>query len=48
MDLLFLDANIPFSAAYRPDAGLKRLWKLPGARLIISAYAIEGTYRNLD
>ncbi len=48
MDLVFLDANILFSAAYRSDAGLKRLWKLPGARMITSAYAIEETYRNLD
>jgi predicted nucleic acid-binding protein len=48
VDLVFLDANILFSAAYRPDAGLKRLWKLPGARMITSAYAIEEAYRNLD
>ena len=48
MDLVFLDANILFSAAYPFDAGLKRLWKLPGARLITSAYAIEETFRNLD
>ncbi len=48
VDLVFLDANILFSAAYRPAAGLKRLWKLPGARMISSAYAIEETYRNLD
>ncbi len=48
MDLVFLDANILFSTAYPFDAGLKRLWKLPGARLITSAYAIEETYRNLD
>ncbi len=47
MDLLFLDANILFSAAYRSDAGLKRLWKLPGARLITSAYAAEEARRNL-
>ncbi len=47
MDLVFLDANILFSAAYRSDAGLKRLWKLPGARLITSAYAAEEARRNL-
>ena len=47
MDLIFLDANILFSAAYRSDAGLKRLWKLPGARLITSAYAAEEARRNL-
>jgi hypothetical protein len=47
VDLVFLDANILFCAAYRSDAGLKRLWKLPGARLITSAYAAEETRRNL-
>jgi uncharacterized protein len=47
VDLVFLDANILFSAAYRSDAGLKRLWKLPGARLITSAYAAEEARRNL-
>jgi uncharacterized protein len=47
VDLIFLDANILFSAAYRSDAGLKRLWKLPGARLITSAYAVEEARRNL-
>jgi len=48
VDLVFLDANILFSAAYRSDAGLKRLWKLPGARMITSAYAIKEAHRNLD
>ena len=42
-----MDANILFSAAYRSDAGLKRLWKLPGARLITSAYAVEEARRNM-
>ncbi len=43
----FLDANILFSAAYREDAGLTRLWDLPGAELITSAYAAEEARRNL-
>ncbi len=47
MDLIFLDANVLFSAAYRPDAGLRRLWVLPGARRITSAYAAEEARRNL-
>jgi hypothetical protein len=46
--LIFLDANVLFSAAYRPDAGLRRLWRLPGARLITSVYAAEEARRNLD
>ena len=47
-DLLFLDANVLFSAAYRPDAGLRRLWRLPGARLIASVYAAEEARKNLS
>jgi len=46
--LIFLDANVLFSAAYRPDAGLRRLWRLPGARLITSVYAAEEARRNLS
>ena len=48
MHLIFSDANILFSAAYRSDAGLKKLWKLPGVRMITSSYAIEEAHRNLD
>ena len=48
MDLLFLDANILFSAAYRPDAGLRRLWGLPEVRMITSVYAAEEARRNLS
>lgn len=47
MDRLFLDANVLFSAAYRPDAGIRRLWKLSGARLVTSAYTAEEARRNL-
>ncbi len=48
MDLLFLDANILFSAAYRPDTGLRRLWRLPEVRMITSVYAAEEARRNLS
>jgi len=48
MDRLFLDASILFSAAYRPDAGLRRLWRLPGATLITSTYASLEAHRNLN
>jgi predicted nucleic acid-binding protein len=48
VDLIFLDANVLFSAAYRPDAGLRRLWRLPGVRLITSVYAAEEARRNLE
>jgi predicted nucleic acid-binding protein len=48
VDRLFLDANILFSAAYRPDAGLRRLWEIPGIQLITSTYAEEEARRNLE
>ena len=47
MTVVFLDANVLFSAAYRPDAGLRRLWDIPGVELISSDYAIEEARRNL-
>jgi len=47
MDRLFLDANILFSAAYQPRAGLRRLWDLAGVALVTSAYAVEEARINL-
>ncbi|HXX44210.1 MAG TPA: PIN domain-containing protein [Candidatus Acidoferrales bacterium] len=47
MDRLFLDANILFSAAYRPDAGLLQLWKLKRTTLCSSHYAVEEARVNL-
>jgi uncharacterized protein len=41
VDVLFLDANVHFSAAYRAEAGLRRFWQLPGVDLVTSAYAAE-------
>lgn len=46
MDRLFLDANVLFSAAYRPGAPLRRLWRLSGAELLTSSYATEEARRN--
>jgi len=48
VDRLFLDANILFSAAYRRDAGVQRLWSLKGCVLLTSDYAIEEARRNLS
>jgi len=48
MDRLFLDANILFSAAYRPDARLVELWKLTDAILCSSSYALEEARINLS
>lgn len=45
---MFLDANILFSAAYRPDAGLHQLWEVTDVELVTSAYAVEEARRNLD
>lgn len=48
MDRVFLDANGLFSAAYRADSGLKRLWDLPGSKLLTSRYALEEARRNCE
>ena len=47
MDRLFLDANVLFSAAYRPKAGLLQFWKLKNVILCSSRYALEEARINL-
>ena len=47
-DILFLDANILFSAAWREQAGLLTFWYLEGVNLVSSLYALEEARRNLD
>jgi predicted nucleic acid-binding protein len=47
VDILFLDANVLFSAAYRDKAGIARLWELDDVELITSHYAAEEARRNL-
>ncbi|NND01489.1 MAG: PIN domain-containing protein [Acidimicrobiia bacterium] len=47
-DRVFLDANVLFSAAYRADSGLRRLWKYRSVALITSGYAAEEASRNLE
>jgi predicted nucleic acid-binding protein len=47
MDRLFLDANVLFSAAYRPVSSLLQLWKLKNATLCSSRYALEEARINL-
>lgn len=47
MDRLFLDANVLFSAAYRPEAGVVRLWQIPDVELLTSTFALEEARRNL-
>jgi predicted nucleic acid-binding protein len=48
VDKIFLDANVLFSAAYRSQAGLQRLWQLEGMELITSEFAAEEARRNLS
>jgi predicted nucleic acid-binding protein len=48
MDRLFLDANVLFSAAYRPHAALRRLWELGDVELVTSSYALEEARVNLQ
>jgi uncharacterized protein len=48
VDRVFLDANVLFSAAYRTDAGLLRLWRVRDIQLCASHYALEEARINLD
>ena len=47
MQRVFLDANVLFSAAYRAQAGLLRLWRLAGVELMTSDYAVQEAVANL-
>lgn len=47
MDRVFLDANILFSAAYRPEARLNELWELRGVELHTCVHAAEEARLNL-
>jgi predicted nucleic acid-binding protein len=44
---VFLDANVLFSAAWRADSGLTRLWENAWLRLVTSPYAVDEAQRNL-
>jgi len=44
---VFLDANVLFSAAWRADSGLMRLWENGSIRLVTSPYAAHEAERNL-
>lgn len=47
MDRVFLDANVLFSACYREDSGLLRLWQLKESELVTSYYAMDEARRNV-
>ena len=48
MDRVFLDANVLFSAAYRPNPGLLQLWRIRGILLCTSRYALAEARVNLE
>ena len=47
MDIVFLDANVLFSAAYKHDANFLKLWRLKDVHLVSSLYAAGEAERNL-
>ena len=47
MKRAFLDANVLFSAAYKTNASLTKLWHLSNVELVTSAYAAEEVTRNI-
>jgi len=44
---VFLDANVLFSAAWRAQSGLARLWERESFQLVTSSYAAAEAERNL-
>jgi hypothetical protein len=47
VDIVFLDANVLFSAAYRAGTGLCRLWELTDVQIVSSEYACTEARVNL-
>ncbi len=48
MDRVFLDANVLFSAAYKPTSRLRVLWTVPDVLLLSSFYAVAEAEVNLE
>ena len=48
MHRVFLDANVLFSAAYRPHGGLLQLWRIRGIVLCTSRYALAEARINKE
>ena len=48
MNRVSLDANVLFSAAWRENTGLLRLWQSSDTTLLTSRYAFEEARRNLE
>lgn len=47
MERVFLDANVLFSAAYKPASPLRQLWRLADVELVTSVQAAEEAYNKL-
>lgn len=47
-DIVFLDANVLFSAAYLPESHFLRLWAIREVELVSSDYAASEARRNLQ
>ena len=48
MDRVFLDANVLFSAAYKPGSVLTDLWTFADTELLSCPFAIQEAHRNLS
>jgi uncharacterized protein len=48
VDVLFLDANVLFSAAYHAGSRIRQFWELADTQLVTSGYALEEARRNLS
>lgn len=44
---VFLDANVLFSASYKPDSPFRDLWKLKNVTPVISKYVLAEVSRNI-
>jgi hypothetical protein len=47
LDVICLDANVLFSAAYSTRTNIRQLWDLPDTELIAASHAVEEAARNL-
>jgi predicted nucleic acid-binding protein len=47
MTRVFLDANVMFSAAWRKESGVGKLWHLANVQLVTSPYALAEAQRNI-
>lgn len=48
MDRVFLDSNILYSAAHKPDGIISQLWDLDEVELLTSSYALAEAANNIE